>query len=64
MAVASSGKRIQSIIHARNRSSFLIGTGEFLMKSLFSKSISDACAEDDLTPETVQNHINRIFLSK
>jgi hypothetical protein len=34
------------------------------MKSLFSKSISDACAIDDLTPETVRNHINNIFLSK
>jgi DNA-directed RNA polymerase specialized sigma54-like protein len=43
---------------------FHLGTGEFLMKSLFSKSISDACAIDDLTPETIRNHINNIFLSK
>ncbi|CAF0726271.1 unnamed protein product [Rotaria sordida] len=40
------------------------GTGEFLMKSLFSKSISDACIIDDLTPETVRNHINNIFLNR
>jgi hypothetical protein len=43
---------------------FHLGTGEFLMKSLFSKSISDVCAIDDLTPETVRTHIDRIFLSK
>jgi hypothetical protein len=34
------------------------------MKSLFSKSISDVCAIDDLTPDTIQNHINNIYLSK
>lgn len=34
------------------------------MKSLFSKSISDLCANDDLTPEIIRQHINDIFLSK
>ena len=34
------------------------------MKSLFSKSISDACAIDELTPETVRSHINTLFLSQ
>ncbi|CAF4231042.1 unnamed protein product, partial [Rotaria magnacalcarata] len=40
------------------------GTGEFLMKSLFSKSISDACSNDDLTPDTIRDHINHIFLNR
>jgi hypothetical protein len=26
--------------------------------------MSDACTIDDLTPETIRNHINTIFLSK
>jgi len=62
MAVASSGLRFYL-----NKNIFLnfhLGTGEFLMKSLFSKSISDAFVTDDLIPETVRNHINNIFLSK
>lgn len=46
-----------------SQSDYHLGTGEFLMKSLFSKSMSDACANDDLTPETVQSHINQIYLS-
>ncbi len=41
-----------------------LGTGEFLLKSLFSKSISDAFAIDDLTPETIRNHLNNIFLNR
>ncbi|CAF0965427.1 unnamed protein product [Adineta steineri] len=40
------------------------GTGEFLMKSLFSKSICDACSFDDLTPETIRIHLNKIFLNR
>ncbi|UJR33985.1 hypothetical protein I4U23_021400 [Adineta vaga] len=40
------------------------GTGEFLMKSLFSKSISDVCALDDLTPDIIRTHINNVYLNR
>ncbi|CAF1084893.1 unnamed protein product [Adineta ricciae] len=40
------------------------GTGEFLMKSLFSKSISDACSVDELTPDMIQTSINNLYLNR
>lgn len=64
MAVASSGSRIFLIDIIKLTFLLTIGTGEFLMKSLFSKSISDVCAADDLTPEFLREQLHQIFLSK
>ena len=67
IAVASSGFFVfLCSFHRKFKIIFIchLGTGEFLMKSLFSKTISDTLATNDLTPEIVRNHLNNNFLSK